>query len=777
MPPAVASETVSPARLSRRLALPILVLATVIGLLCGVAGAGVGVERTLAEWSAALRRKPASGSLHIVEIDAASIAAIDAWPFPRREYATVVDRLRRAGASVVAFDIDFSTRSTRGGDEAFAAAIDRAAGKVVLPTFSQSAGSRSARTIDALPPEPLRRNAMLAAVSVLPDEDGSIREAPIGTMTAGTPRPSLSAILADRSGHADASFPIDFAIDPQTVPRHSFVDIRDGRFDPAAVRGRRILIGATAIELGDRYAIPGYGVVPGVVIQALAAETLARGVPRRVGWPVGLAVAALLAWLMMRSGRRATLAAAIVGAPVALFLVAVGMQAATGAVAALAPAMILLATASLGTLAARLGRAWRHRRLQDPATGLPNRAALVARLRGDPGAHVVVVRIAGFERLASSLPADASGTLVLRVADRLALVSDGAAIHRVDDRMLAWTVPAVPEEPGERFAALRALMLSPVEVQGRRLDVAVSMGIAPPADADPGRTVANAALAADQAKQDQTGWRVHTEQASQTLDLELSLLGELADAVRNGEMVLRYQPKLDIAGNRITSVEALVRWDHPTRGLLSPDLFIPLAERNDRIEALTLNVLATAIADQQGWAAAGHDIAVAVNLSATLLGSASFNRDLLTLIERTGVRPDRLIFEVTESAAMIEPEAALAALLRFRAIGIAISMDDYGTGQSTLSYLKRLPLTEVKIDRSFVQHADHSRSDAILVRSTVDLAHELGLKVVAEGVETAECLAFLASIGCDLAQGYLVGRPVPAAAIFGMLDSGTARAA
>ena len=208
------------------------------------------------------------------------------------------------------------------------------------------------------------------------------------------------------------------------------------------------------------------------------------------------------------------------------------------------------------------------------------------------------------------------------------------------------------------------------------------------------------------------------------------------------------------------SAEALVRWRHPTRGYLSPDTFIPLAEESDRIGELTLFVLRRALDDLAQWSARGTVIRTAVNISARLIASAQFVGQVERMIRADGIAPDRLIFEITESATLRDPAGARAALMRWCDLGVAISMDDYGTGQSTLSYLKNLPLSELKIDRSFVQHAHQDRSDALLVRSTVELAHQLGLKVVAEGIEEAECLAYLRAIGCDYAQGYFIGKPM-----------------
>jgi EAL domain-containing protein (putative c-di-GMP-specific phosphodiesterase class I) len=243
------------------------------------------------------------------------------------------------------------------------------------------------------------------------------------------------------------------------------------------------------------------------------------------------------------------------------------------------------------------------------------------------------------------------------------------------------------------------------------------------------------------------------------------LLGELDDALKNNRIAVFYQPKLNLVTRRIDAVEALVRWNHPERGLLPPDCFIPLFEERGRLDEVTLAVLSQALADAERWEVRGLRIGVAVNVSAALLTSESFEARALALVARAGVAPGQVTFEVTESAQFEDTDLAIAALQRLRTAGIRISMDDYGTGQSALNYLKLLPLSELKIDRMFVAQAHIDKGDAMLVRSTVQLAHELGLKVVAEGIEESACLEFLAQIGCDYAQGYFVGRPLVADAL------------
>ncbi len=750
-------------------------IAALAGAVAGSLGFGAGIERGLQDLRFEVRSRAASGDVHLVEIDARSIQAIERWPWPRRNHAALVERLDAAGAEVIAFDVDFSSRSNAADDAAFARALDASRTPVILPTLRQSAGGGRSGVIDSLPIPQLRRSVALAAVSVLPDGDGQVRQAPLGVVTAGVPRPSLSAMLSGRAGVADAAFPIDYAIDPATIPRHSFIDIRDGHFDPSALAGKRVIVGATAVENGDRYAVPRYGVIPGVVIQALAVETLARGVPIAAGWQGPLLLAMLLAIGFGMARSRVALGTLLAAAPMGMLAAAIACEAWWQVQFPIVPALIGLGVAGGGMVALRIAAAARARRGIDAATGLPNRVALGRDHPGGAPVAIATARIADFDRLVASIGPGDVAALVARICDRIALTTDAATLYRIEDRLLAWRVLEDAETIGDRFAALRATMLSPVEVAGRRIDVTLAMGFAEDEAGDALRAAGNAALAADQAIAAGESWQVHAAGSEASLEQELSLMSELDEAIDRGELAVVYQPKLDLACDRITSVEALVRWNHPARGFLSPDHFIPMAERNGRIERLTLAVVHQTIADLERWAAAGHAITGAVNLSANLVSDQAFNQALRELLADAKVDPAMLTFEITESAAMIDPEGVARALAEFRKLGVRISMDDYGTGQSTLTYIKQLPLDELKIDRMFVQFAHQDRGDAVLVRSTVALAHELGIKVVAEGIEVAECLAFLRAAGCDMAQGYFISRPLPPDALLALLASGERR--
>nr|WP_277923786.1 EAL domain-containing protein [Sphingomonas sp. TREG-RG-20F-R18-01] len=737
------------------------------GVLLAYLPLGAAIDRAISPARFQVFPRVASGKIVIVEMDAQSAGVIKRWPWSRANYAAVVDNLRRAGAASIAFDVDFSSASDAVGDGAFAAALARADGLVILPTFGQSANSADQRTIDSLPIPLLRPHVALASVSIMPDRDGQVRSMPFGTITDGIPRPSLSAYIAQRSGTAYDGFPIDMSIDPATIPRLSFVDVRDGRFDPARVRGRSILIGATAVEMGDRYGTPLWGVIPGVFVQALAAETLLRGVPVEEATLLPLLLAFAAALLIVRT-KGFTILLGVLGAQLILTVAVLVGQYGLLFVYPLAPALGMIALVGLTCGIREIAERFRLHRTVDEATGLPNARSLIAQTHQTVSCTVVVTQFNNYDSLLAVLGVRLTADVVVRLAERLALVALDARVCRTADRHLAFLLPH-DGAAEDTLDGLRMILLQPVEVAGRRVDVAVTLGLAAGGVDTVERLLANAALAAEGALQGDSFWRRSVNDDG-TLERSVSLMGELDAALAADQIEVFYQPKYNLRERRITSSEALVRWRHPEQGFIGPDIFIHLAEKTNRIAPLTLHVLRQVVRDLADWRLQHGSLTAAVNISAKLLSDVAFNSAVESILSGADVPATALIFEVTESATMSNPASAIAALKRYRDLGVAVSMDDYGTGQSTLTYLKQLPLSELKIDRSFVQHAHVNRADGVLVRSTIQLAHDLGLKVVAEGVEELACLQFLETCGCDLIQGYFISRPLPVTQFVGVLD-------
>jgi EAL domain-containing protein (putative c-di-GMP-specific phosphodiesterase class I)/CHASE2 domain-containing sensor protein len=735
--------------------------AAVAGAVVLVSGQGAGLDGQLRMVRDGLRSHAASGEVAIVEIDARSLQRLDRWPWPRGIHAAIIDRLREGGARSIAFDVDFSARSTPAEDAKLEAALKRAGGSVNLPTMRQDAGGESSDVIDNQPIKTLRDNAFLSSVTVVPDSDSFIRTMPLAITTFATPRPSLSAAVAETNAEVDRFFDIDYSIEPSTIPRVSAIDLVDGRVPRAAIAGKRFIVGMTAVEGGDRYGVPRYGVIPGVVIQALGAETLMEGpVPTRGSGLFLLAPALLLILLAVGRRRRLSRAALMGGTAAAVFFVPLATEAQFAVTIPAAPALIATLAAILFAGASLAIERYLDRALTDGTTGLPNAAALELQAAKSGVSGVVVARLDRFAAISAGLGPAAAAILVQRVAERLRFGQGDRDIYHVEAASLAWIEREGEAETLEaRIDALAAVMRAPVEC-GRPVDVALAFGLATGGAGDARQLIANAGAAAAQAAQHGERWRRFAEADGAEIDWQLSLLGELDSAMADGQLWTAYQPKLDIASDEVVAVEALVRWAHPVRGPIGPDAFIPVIEQAGRARDLTAHVLRQALDDALAWDRAGYPIGVAVNVSATLLADHEFIEMVRAMLSGHDLPAERVTIEVTESAAMDRPDQAIAALQSWRTLGVAISIDDYGTGQSSLGYLQKLPAGELKIDKSFVQTIATDSRNAIMVRSTVELAHKLGMKVVAEGVEELACLKLLADMRCDTAQGYHIARPM-----------------
>lgn len=741
----------------------VVLAAAVIMAAVHFSGAGQGVDRQFRSYRDGLRSRDATGGIVLVEIDAGSLASVSTWPWPRSLYAEALGALSRAGAGAVVFDIDFSAHSLAAEDQAFADAISRYKGGVVLPTFVQASSQNSRSLLASSPIDVLRtKAAALAAVNIVADADGLVRSYPYGVNIEGVPRPSVAAILAGSSGVGDRTFHIDGAIRPASIPKIAFSDLISGRVASGSLRNKSVLVGATAIELGDHYPVPRHGVLPGAVIQILAAETLSHK-DLKVDWG-GVApcilVLVLLPFVLRRRGRArlagfAALAVAVLAAPLATEVLNLGTM-------EVAPALIALGTTlTLVAIATALAEI-RQAKLHDVATGLPNQKALQERLASlTQAGDLIVIQLENYKDVLNGVGQEQAGKLILGLAERLAPVAR-SEVFRLDDDVLAWVRSGSDErDQVEVIETAHATLRQAVKAPSRSLRLSGVLGVAELGSRDVA-AIGRALLAAQRASKRGSRWERFSESLSQESDWRLSLASEMDQAMARGEIWVAYQPKLEIGPHRIVSAEALVRWRHPEKGNIPPDAFIPQLEETGRMADLTLFVVETVLRDLVAFRRVAWDFGVAVNISALLPADESFLARLRVVLQASPAPTGALTFEVTESAALKDPELAIRALQQLVDIGARISIDDYGTGQSTLSYLKKLPASEIKIDKSFILSLEASRADQAMVRSTINLAHELGLKVVAEGVETEAALQTLSELGCDVAQGWFVGKPMSA---------------
>jgi diguanylate cyclase (GGDEF)-like protein/PAS domain S-box-containing protein len=431
----------------------------------------------------------------------------------------------------------------------------------------------------------------------------------------------------------------------------------------------------------------------------------------------------------------------------------------------------------------------RHQALHDSLTDLPNRVLFQDRVRQvilgaereGGGVAVLVMDLDRFKEINDTLGHASGDRLLVEAARRLRTTLRGAdSIARLGgDEFAILLHDGSPSGVAAAAQRIHGAFAAPFSLDGLPLQIEASIGAAtyPEHADDVEGLIQRADIAMYVAKRDNSGWELYDRSQDDHQPHRLSLISELRRAIDERELVLHYQPKLELRSGQVASVEALVRWHHPTRGLVGPNEFIDVVQETSLIKPLTLYVIDEALRQCRAWAAEGHPLAVAVNVSTRNLIDLDFPDQVAALLARWEVGPQQLELEITESAIVADMFRMRGVLERLGAMGLRISVDDFGTGYTSLGYLRRLPISELKIDRSFVSHMATSEEDAVIVRSTIDLGRNLGLGVVAEGVEDPEVLQRLCELGCDVAQGYLMSRPIPADELTAWLTEFTAQSA
>jgi diguanylate cyclase (GGDEF)-like protein len=403
----------------------------------------------------------------------------------------------------------------------------------------------------------------------------------------------------------------------------------------------------------------------------------------------------------------------------------------------------------------------------DMLTDLPNRTLFHRRVKealrdGRPTA-IAIVDLDRFKEINDTLGHQNGDVLLGELARRLAEnTRPEDTVARLGGDEFGVVLRGVTDAP-EALARVRALIDQEVDVSGLPVSVEASIGyaVAPEDGTDVDELVQRADVAMYVAKAQHAGVVRYDAHQDHYDAANLALVAELRHAIKDDQLLLHYQPKTRLADGRVEAVEALVRWQHPSQGLLHPDRFLPLAEQTDLIDKLTDWVLDRALTEIRDLGPRAADLAIAVNVSARNLAQPDFARRVVGALERAGVPAGRLIIEITETALLIDPRRAAGVLAELATSGVRVSLDDFGQGQTSLGYLSALPLHELKIDKSFVSDMVVNTAHAAIVRSVVELGHNLSLRVVAEGVETDDVLETLREAGCDVAQGYLLARPVP----------------
>ncbi len=729
----------------------LLLWVALAGLISGLIGLGEVFEDALRVSRNSLHEHNATGQVVVIKIDDTSLRQYGNWPWPRGRQADLVDRLTAAGAKRIVYDINFSFASNAAEDRRFAEAIRRSGRVTLLTRYKIGAGD--GKRVDSLPLPIFSRNAQLGVASVEYNWQNAVWRLPYAAKVEGRTVPSFAALLADAKGKPGEQFFVDYSLRFGSLPSYSAADVLSGRVSAKQLEGKDVVIGIASEILGDSYFLPGYGRSYGVYIHAMGAETLKQGRPLDLGWLPGFALALAAVTVVLLRRRVAESLAAFSIASTALLIAPIFTEARLIFFDVTPGLFVLIIVATV------LGwRRYRDRGLVNAISNLPNLSALRANRAGHEQA-LVAVRVLNYEEIVATLPPNSERQLIDQIVARLKVGSPDRVLYQGDAGIFAWFENS-RQPVGNHLEALYALFRTPARINGLSLDLTISFGVEVGSGRSPANRLASALVAADEAAHDGLKWKYHDPETLESASWRLSMLSQLDEAIDRGEVWVAYQPKLDLATRRIIGAEALARWTHPEKGPIAASEFVAAAEQHNRIGKLTDFVLDHAIAAAAQINKRGVTFDVAVNLSARLLSDRGFTLRLSASLARHGLPAHHLTLELTETAALAGSGEGLEMIGRLRDLGVNISIDDYGTGLSTLDYLKKIPANEIKIDQSFVKGIADNRSDRLMVQSTVGLAHSLGRKVVAEGVEHRDILDLLVEMGCDIAQGFAVGRPM-----------------
>lgn len=890
----------------RRLAPHVFVVALLLaGLLTGAHDA---LRNLVVDTRFAALSREATGEVVLVAIDSPSLERMAVWPWPRSTHANLLTKLRQAGASEIAFDIDFSSPSDEASDRLFAESLREAGGSVVLPTFKQRSGEHGQIFYNSPLPS-FAEHSWSASVNIVADADGLVRRYPFGDQVRGTLVPSLAALLGALPELRHGTFTIDFGISGRSIPMLSFVDVlqRDPAELHSILSNKKVIVGATALELGDRVNVPNGRIIPGVMLQALATESILQGRTLRT-LPVLVALAAALGLVLViaiswsRLGlwsRAATILSVAAAAEVSAWLLQwnapvildtsllhlaaagylcacaaheinlrgwlgriaerrfqrVAMSVGDGLVCtdqsgsvifwnpaaaamfgytsaemvgtpldriavrtndpdrslALSPAVLKATPGNilelegrrrdgqlfpieahlfgwegrqgneygvlLRDISVRKREVERIRRLAstDTLTGLPNRHTLrehldAALMEAELERHevaVLVIDLDRFKDINDTLGHTFGDDLLCLVAQRLQPWSDtNSFLARLGGDEFAFVVSSA-DAAGTAGALAEDICAGFREkgfaLRGRHMRIGCSIGISvyPRDTTSPEQLMSSADLALNRAKAARDGkWSFYTEEVKAALANKLALESDLARAIERHEFELFYQPQIRLRDRTLVGAEALIRWRHPKRGLIGPGDFMEIVHTSALSNEVAEWVLRTASRQAADWERDGRNLRVGVNLSPSQFEADDLVDSVASALKSTGLAPHLLDLEVTENIILIDDKRASEIFRRLRELGVGLSFDDFGTGFGSLSYLKKYPLDRLKIDRSFVREIRNNPDDAAIVSSTIGLATQLGMQVVAEGVEDAATMDVLVGMGCNEAQGYYFGRPV-----------------
>ncbi|EIZ80390.1 diguanylate phosphodiesterase [Novosphingobium sp. Rr 2-17] len=732
----------------------ILVWAALTGIVMGLTGFGLPLEDALRNMRSAMRLETVKSDLVLVNEDSRTLTELNAYDVTHGTDADTIDKLFEAGARRVFFDRSFGNAGSPSDDAKLVRALKAHSGKVYLGA-GLNGESGTGNFAGKVPLKMFSEHAHVVSLMVLHHPFNLSVEFPLASDSPLGNLPSLSAAIGNVNGDISTNYVPDFSISTKSFRSLSYIDVQRGSFNPSDVRDRDVLIVPAAASFGDMHPIPSQNVtVPGGYLHAIGSETLKRGIPRDYGWFPGFALVCMI--VVSGLGRGRVLDAYRFTGLVVVLVAAPTLLDSVGAQVDVFPAF---AVALISVLRMRSLDRVEVAGETNTGSGLPSIQAL--RNSEELSARILVaLKIRNYGAIIGSFAEHVEAQLASEIVRRIRISDDSVVVYH-EGGLFAWlsTIRST-FDLFENLEGLHRIVQNGIKVGGIDVDLSFNCGIDSDFERPLASRVAGAMQSAEEAVRNDELVYQHDGQKHEA-QWEISLLTSLDRAIDNGEVWVAYQPKLDLARNRICGAEALVRWTHPERGPISPDKFIRIAEEFHRIERITRFVIRDAVRCAVELQKHGHDLSVSVNISAQLLRNPGLPGMISDILSEHGVSPDRLILEITETDKLDRSSRSFQMFQRLVQTGLRLSIDDFGTGNATIDYLRYLPASEVKIDKTFVSSMETRKDDLLLVQSIIEMAHSLDRVVVAEGVETAKVLEMLTAMKCDMVQGYYISRPVP----------------
>ncbi len=751
----------SSADLLRRKRIKVAVIAVLFGLVSSYIELPLPAEDFFRAVRAEVRSRPAPQDIAMIAVDDKTLKALNGKLPTRIEESRVVDQLVSLGVKRITFDRSHSSTETPAADALFAQTLARHRGKVWIGMVPHE--ERAFRTLEELLPLPaFQSRAEMAAMTGKASPFGLSVTFPTRVESNGRSYPSLSAVLAEYHG-PDRLYRPDLSFDPRTIPTISYIDVLQGKVPKGALDGKNVIIGEAFLGTTDFFFMPMRdGSVPGAYFHIMGAQTLKRSVPLDLMWfpALGLAAAAI-AWVVRGRSKshRTLLIVAIV------LLVSPFLLDDFGISFDIMSALMTLGGAAFGFQ--RINRKYYSHTVDAMTTN----AISSEQPRGE--FDVYALKIANLAEISEEWTAREIGEFVNT------LIAYVKAPGEVDDvaferDQLVWLSPRMPTNDLERHADGLALMLkTAISHDWQSSNSAPALGIDTNHDLPVSLRIKKAMQASDEAATRGARFIINDAAHLEARNNRLELFRVLEKGLRDRDIGVAYQPKIDLASGRIVGAETLIRWRPDGREFVNPQDLVLAAEAGDRINELTLVVMETALLEGKQAIALDPRFKLAVNMSAKSLSDTHLLFDIMTMLGRYGFPPENLTLELTETA-KLEDDRIAPQVAALKARGIGLSIDDFGTGQSNLEYIEKLPSSELKIDKRFVQHMATSEESRAVVRATIEIAHSLGKTVVAEGVEDLEVAAALRAMGCDQAQGYLFSRAIAMSELLAMMGGGSA---